>query len=165
VNWSALLPPTTTESSMALALPALVRVTVWVVADLPTAVDAKLNAASLSDQDRAALLVATPVPLRLRLSGELLASLTMLSVPAAAPVATGVKLRFSVQLALAARDVPQVCVSAYTALLTDRLVRARAASPVLLSVTLWVLEEPRFTLPNARPLDDSDTAGPLDVGM
>ena len=81
-----------------------------------------------------------PVPLSAMVCGELLASSTMVTVAANAPVDTGVKIPLIVQFPPTATLEPQVLVTAKEdapAPETVMLAIARGAVPVLVSVTDW----------------------------
>ena len=78
---------------------------------------------------------AVPVPVRLTDWVAGLALSVMVTAPVLVPVAVGLKVTLSVQLALAARLEPQVLVWEKSPLVV-MLVMLRAALPVLLRVTL-----------------------------
>jgi hypothetical protein len=79
--------------------------------------------------------VETPVPVRLRVWVAGLALSVMVTAPFLVPVAVGLKVTLTVQLALAATLEPQVVVWEKSPLAV-MLVMLRVALPVLLRVTL-----------------------------
>jgi hypothetical protein len=115
--------------SVRLALPVLVRVTVWGLLVVPTNSDEKLGG-----DDR---LTAGPVPIPMRpmLGGLLPASLVIVIDPVRVPLAVGVKVTLMVQLAPAFTVLPQVFVWAKSPF-TAMLVMVSAAFPIFVSVVL-----------------------------
>jgi hypothetical protein len=98
---------------------------------VPTACAGKVKEAG----ERLTTGAATPVPVRLTVWVAGLALSVMVKAPVLVPVAVGLKVTLSVQLALAARLEPQVLVWEKSPLAV-MLVMLRVALPVLLRVTL-----------------------------
>ena len=98
---------------------------------MPTACSGKVKEAG----ERLTTGAATPVPVRLTVWVAGLALSVMVKAPVLVPVAVGLKVTLSVQLALAARLEPQVLVWEKSPLAV-MLVMLRVALPVLLRVTL-----------------------------
>ena len=98
---------------------------------MPTACAGKVKEAG----ERLTTGAATPVPVRLTVWVAGLALSVMVKAPVLVPVAVGLKVTLSVQLALAARLEPQVLVWEKSPLAV-MLVMLRVALPVLLRVTL-----------------------------
>jgi hypothetical protein len=99
-----------------------------------------------------------PVPLRATVDGLVGASLAILSVPLAAPVAVGVNVTVIEQEALAASVAPQLVVLENGALVVMPLIFS-VALPLLVSVTAALLLLPRTTLPRLSELLLSEAAG------
>lgn len=89
-----------------------------------------------------------PVPVSVTLCGLLVAPSVRVSVPVRPPLAVGVKVTLTVQLALALRDVPQVLDSAKSPLVCTRVMPA-GSGPGLVTVTICaVLVVPTAWFPN-----------------
>lgn len=133
----ALAPETATALTVSAAVPVLVTVTVCAGLVLPTSCPA--NAAGVERPATGAV----PVPFRLTVSvlealpdPELFESL-MVNVPLRDPVAVGLKPTVTVQVAEAAKLVPQVFVSLKSPV-AARLVMLSPTVPVFVRVTFWL---------------------------
>ena len=154
-NDAALAPVTAMLVMDNVAVPVLVSVTVPELPDKPTYTDPRerLVADSVTGGS-------TPVPLSAMVWGELLALSVMVIAAVSAPVAAGAKCPWIVQLAPAARLVPQLFAKTKEDAFVPvnaMLVMDSAISPGLVSVTVpELLDEPRYTEPNDRLVAESD---------
>jgi hypothetical protein len=137
-------------------LPLLVKVTVLAAPLVPIARVGKLRL--LADKE-----TAVPVPLKLTLCGLLLALSVRVSEPVRLAAAVGVKVTVMVQLAPAARLVPQVLVWAKSPLAV-MLLRLKADWPVLDKVRVFgLLVVPTSLVPKLKLEADSFATGPVPV--
>jgi hypothetical protein len=103
-----------------------------------------------------------PVPARLTLCGEPTASSVIESVPVRLPIAVGLKVTETVQLAFTASVAPQVVVRAKSLGVTAVVDMFSVAVPRLVTVTFCAaVVVPTFTLPNDKVAGESETAGEL----
>jgi len=137
--------PAAIEEIVAVAVPVFLIVTVCAAAVEPTA--SLPNATEVGVAVRVAVAAAVPVPDRATVKVPLVALLDTVSEPDALPVPVGVKVTLAVQEAPAARELPQVLVSANgdPAVIEEI---AAAAVPVLEIVTVCAaLVDPTVSLP------------------
>jgi hypothetical protein len=137
-------PETTIEETLKAVGRLFVNVTVFAVLEVPTA--------SFPNDNDAGVAVAwsTPFPASAVVCGLLFAPSVTVKVPVREPVAPGVKVTFTVQLAPAFSDVPQlfVCPKSPVTAIGDKL---RLVGKLFLSVTaLAVLVMPTAWFPNER---------------
>ena len=95
---------------VSVAVPLLVNVTGLAALVVPTVWLPKLRL--VGDSVTAGALATAPVPVRLTVCGLPGALSVIVTVPVRVPVAVGVKVTLMVQLALAAKEVPQVLLCA-----------------------------------------------------
>jgi hypothetical protein len=135
------------------AFPVLLRVTLCAVLVVPTFW--LLNVRLVTERPAVA---AVPVPVRLTVCGLPAALSEMLTDAVRVPAAVGVNVTLIVQLPPAATELPQVFVSAKSAVLVPvmlMLVMLKLVLPVLLRVTLCArLVTPTFSLAKVRPEGD-----------
>jgi hypothetical protein len=139
------------------AAPVLVNVTLCDTLVVPTAWFP--NERLVGDSDT--VVAVTPVPVSAIDCGELVVVSLMVIAAVIAPAAVGAKCPWMVQLAPAARLVPQLFPNANADApvpVTAMLLTSRVALPVLVNVTLCdALVDPACTLPNDRLVGDNDT--------
>jgi hypothetical protein len=156
-------PPIALELTVNGEPPLLVRVTVEVADDAPTAVDAKAIVDTLVTAAAGAATV-VPVPDKLTVELPPAALWLTVSVAARAPAALGVKLITIVQLPPAAMlllDVQLPPLTVNSVLPVEMPDRLSAAVPALLTVTDWLAAAvPTGDAPNASDAAESDAVGP-----
>ena len=136
------------------APPVLLRVTVLAVLVVPTPCEPKFH-----DVGLATLVLPWPVPVSAMLCGLPGALLAIVMLPLRVPIALGVNVMSSVQLPPKTRPLPQLWLTAYSALAV-MLRFVSAAVPVLVSVTCWaVLVLPIFCRAKVREADRPEIAG------
>lgn len=144
----ALVPASVMPLMESAAFPVLVSVTLCAALDIPTCT--LPSAIVLPDKPTAGEGAAAPVPLKLTALGEPVALCAIDSEPLRAPVAPGLKVTFTVQVALAATEL-QLFVCAKSAPFVPPTVTpltVSAAVPELVTVTIIaVLVLPTVTLP------------------
>ena len=136
-NELALIPVMVSEVSVRAAVPVFLTVTVWAAVVVPTLVEAK--AMLVGDNVTAGAVAAVPVPVNLTDWGEPEALSATERAAVKAPAAAGLNSTETVQLAPAAREVPQVVADltnepALVPVMVSE-VRANAAVPEFLTVT------------------------------
>lgn len=139
------LPASLIKDTAMLALPVFVIVKSCTVDELPTFTFPKLRLPGLTDN---VTLDVVPVPLNGIANGEFGALLVIVSVPVAAPAATGAN--FTVKFALpAAAKVIGSAIPLWlnSAPVSDACVIVRLAVPVFLTCTVWVFVVPSDTEP------------------
>lgn len=102
---------------------------------------------------------APPVPVSATDSGLFDALLVTVSVPVAEPEAVGVNVTETVQLAPAARVLPQVLVCANGPVVATAEMSAVAPPPLVTVVVCAALVEPTVVLPNVSSAGDADSDG------
>ncbi len=154
-------PETVMAVKCATALPPLDKLSVCGVLLLPTVRAPKSSVVVLGVQDSTgASTTATPVPLRLSVSGEVAALVVMVRLPDRAPVVVGVKLVLRLQALPADRFAGQLWLRLKSLPLAERLLMDSVAEPVLVSVTTLAFEAvPTVWLPKAMAAADKLTAG------
>ncbi len=156
-----LVPPRAMDVMSRVPVPELVRVMVWAAVVEPTAVAAKVSAVA---ESLTAGVAATPVPLRATVCGEPVALSAMESDAARAPAAAGLNSTETVQLAAAARLVPQVVADFRNELalvpVTVSEESVTAEVPVFLMVTSWAaVVEPTVVEAKVRLVGETVTVG------
>jgi hypothetical protein len=144
----ALVPPKVMLLIVSAAVPVLVSVTLCAALDMPTCTLPK--AMVLLDKLTAGVGAEAPVPLRLTLLGEPVALCAIAKLPLRAPVAPGLNVTLTVQVAFAATELQLfVCVkSAAFVPPTVTPLTVSAAVPELVTVTIIAaLVLPTVTLP------------------
>jgi len=158
---SAKSPVAVTPLFVTAVVPLLVTVTVWLALVAPTATVPKFRVPG------ATVTGELPVPVRLTFWGLFEAPSVNVNVPVAAPVAVGVKVTPTVQLAPAAILVPQVLLAIAKPAVVAGLV------PAKLKATLWrfvsvtvpaALVAPTATVPKFKVLEETVT-GALPVAV
>ena len=143
-------------------VPALVRVTAWVAADVATVVEAKVRLGT--DRLATGVFAARPVPVSAAVCGELAALSAKLTAAESAPEAAGLKVTVTVQEALTANVVPQVLDCENEEVLAPVRLTPEMdmeAAPELVSLTVCTAaEDPTAVEANVRLLGDRLTAGP-----
>jgi hypothetical protein len=144
----ALVPPSVMPLIVSAALPVLVSVTLCAALEVPTCT--LPNAMVLLDKLTAGAGADAPVPLRLTLLGEPVALCAIAKLPLRAPVAPGLNVTLTVQLAFAATEL-QLFVCTKSAAFVPPTVTpltVSAAVPELVTVTIIAaLVLPTVTLP------------------
>jgi hypothetical protein len=140
-------------------VPTFLRVTVFAALVVPTFTEPKLRLVGVSS-------AVVPVPLSGTCCGLPLALSVTVKFALRAPVADGLNVRLTVQLAAAARELPQVVAvsgkSAASAPVTAILLMVSAVVPTLVSVTfLTALVKPTANAPKPRGVGESLAVVPI----
>jgi len=143
-------------------VPALVRVTAWVAADVATVVEAKVRLGA--DRLATGVFAARPVPVSAAVCGELAALSAKLTAAVSAPDAAGLKGTVTVQEELTANVAPQVLVCENEEALAPVMLTPEMdmeAVPELVSLTVCTGgEELTAVEEKARLVGERLTAGP-----
>ena len=160
-NDVALVPVVVSEESVTVPVPVFLTVTTWAAVVEPTTVDAKARLAGESETVN--VCAAVPVPVRATACGEPVALSATERLAVRAPAAAGLNSTETVQLAPAARVVPQVVadfrneVALVPAIVSD--VKVTVAVPVFFTVTnCAAVVEPTVVDAKARLVGESETA-------
>jgi hypothetical protein len=131
-------PEAAIEVKLRAAVPEFVSVTAWAALVLPTVSAANVRLVGESVTAGAVTTGAAPVPVNNTVCGEPIALSVTLTVPVLLPAAVGVNVTDRVQVPLAARLEPQFWLTAKSPETTIE-VRANAALPEFVSVTVWAV--------------------------